>query len=46
MSVVLTFGASCPVIKVGRMAGQFAKPRSQETEEVNGVTLPSYKGIL
>ena len=46
MSVVLTFGASCPVIKVGRMAGQFAKPRSQETEEVNGVTLPSYMGDI
>ena len=46
MSVVLTFGASCPVIKVGRMAGQFAKPRSQETEEVNGVTLPSYRGDI
>ena len=46
MSVVLTFGASCPVIKVGRMAGQFAKPRSQDTEEVNGVTLPSYKGDI
>ena len=46
MSVVLTFGASCPVIKVGRMAGQFAKPRSQDTEVVNGVTLPSYKGDI
>ena len=46
MSVVLTFGASCPVIKVGRMAGQFAKPRSQETEVVNGVSLPSYKGDI
>ena len=40
MAVVLTFGASCPVVKVGRIAGQFAKPRSQDTEEVNGITLP------
>ena len=32
MAVVLTFGASCPVVKVGRIAGQFAKPRSQDTE--------------
>ena len=46
MSVVLTFGASCPVIKVGRMAGQFAKPRSQDTEVINGIELPSYKGDI
>ena len=46
MSVVLTFGASCPVVKVGRMAGQFAKPRSQETEVVNGIALPSYMGDI
>ena len=46
MSVVLTFGASCPVIKVGRMAGQFAKPRSQETENIIGVELQSYKGDI
>ena len=39
MAVVLTFGASCPVVKVGRMAGQFAKPRSQDTEIVNGKEL-------
>ena len=35
MAVVLTFGASCPVVKVGRMAGQFAKPRSQDTEKIS-----------
>ncbi len=44
MAVVLTFGASCPVVKVGRMAGQFAKPRSSDTETINGVELPSYRG--
>ncbi len=44
MAVVLTFAAACPVIKVGRMAGQFAKPRSQPTETVDGVTLPVYRG--
>ena len=44
MSVVLTFGAACPVIKVGRLAGQFAKPRSADTETIDGVTLPSYRG--
>jgi len=46
MAVVLTFGASCPVVKVGRMAGQFAKPRSQNTEIINGVELESYKGDI
>jgi 3-deoxy-7-phosphoheptulonate synthase len=46
MAVVLTFGASCPVVKVGRMAGQFAKPRSSDTETQNGVTLPSYRGDI
>ena len=46
MSVVLTFGASCPVVKVGRIAGQFAKPRSQETENKNDVILDSYKGDI
>ncbi|MGB1547447.1 MAG: class II 3-deoxy-7-phosphoheptulonate synthase [Alphaproteobacteria bacterium] len=46
MAVVLTFGASCPVIKVGRMAGQFAKPRSSETETQDGVTLPCYRGDI
>ena len=44
MAVVLTFGASVPVIKLGRMAGQYAKPRSSDTETVDGVTLPSYRG--
>lgn len=44
MSVVLMFGGQMPVIKVGRMAGQFAKPRSDPFEEKDGVKLPSYKG--
>ena len=44
MAVALTFGAAMPVIKVGRIAGQFAKPRSSPTETVDGVTLPSYRG--
>jgi 3-deoxy-7-phosphoheptulonate synthase len=44
MAVVLTFAAACPVVKVGRMAGQFAKPRSADTETIDGVTLPSYRG--
>ena len=46
MSIVLTFGASCPVVKIGRMAGQFAKPRSQEFEIKDGVELQSYKGDI
>ena len=46
MAVVLTFGASLPVVKVGRMAGQFAKPRSAPTETVDGVELPSYRGDI
>ena len=46
MAVVLTFGATCPVVKVSRMAGQFAKPRSADTETQNGVTLPSYRGDI
>jgi 3-deoxy-7-phosphoheptulonate synthase len=44
MAVVLTFAGSKPVVKVGRIAGQFAKPRSEPTETINGVTLPSYRG--
>jgi 3-deoxy-7-phosphoheptulonate synthase len=44
MAVVLTFAAASPVIKVGRLAGQFAKPRSSPTEERNGIVLPSYRG--
>ncbi|SNR52548.1 class II 3-deoxy-7-phosphoheptulonate synthase [Puniceibacterium sediminis] len=46
MAMVLTFGAKVPVVKVGRMAGQFAKPRSAPTETVNGVELPSYRGDI
>ncbi|MDY0885748.1 class II 3-deoxy-7-phosphoheptulonate synthase [Dongia soli] len=46
MAVVLTFGAALPVVKVGRMAGQFAKPRSAPTETINGVELPSYRGDI
>ena len=44
MAVVLTYGAQVPVVKVGRIAGQFAKPRSADTETRDGVTLPSYRG--
>lgn len=44
MAVVLTYGASLPVIKMGRMAGQFAKPRSSNDETREGVTLPAYRG--
>ncbi|HEX7761704.1 MAG TPA: 3-deoxy-7-phosphoheptulonate synthase class II [Caulobacteraceae bacterium] len=44
MAVVLTFAGGKPVVKVGRMAGQFAKPRSSATETIGGVTLPSYRG--
>jgi 3-deoxy-7-phosphoheptulonate synthase len=46
MAVVLTFGASVPVVKLGRMAGQFAKPRSSDTETVGADTLPSYRGDI
>jgi 3-deoxy-7-phosphoheptulonate synthase len=46
MAVVLTFGAGLPVVKLGRLAGQFAKPRSSETETQNGQTLPSYRGDI
>ena len=46
MSVVLTYGAKVPVVKVGRMAGQFAKPRSSDTETKDGVELPSYRGDI
>ncbi len=46
MAVVLTHGASKPVIKVGRVAGQFAKPRSADTETIDGVELPSYRGDI
>ena len=46
MAVVLTFGGGTPVVKVGRMAGQFAKPRSDDFETRNGVKLPSYRGDI
>jgi 3-deoxy-7-phosphoheptulonate synthase len=46
MAVVLTFGAGMPVVKVGRMAGQFAKPRSSDVEKQGDVTLPSYRGDI
>ena len=46
MAVVLTYGAALPVVKVGRMAGQFAKPRSAPTESQGGVELPSYRGDI
>jgi 3-deoxy-7-phosphoheptulonate synthase len=44
MAVVLTYASKLPVVKVGRMAGQFAKPRSTDTETIDGVELPSYRG--
>jgi 3-deoxy-7-phosphoheptulonate synthase len=44
MAVVMTFASKLPVVKVGRMAGQFAKPRSGDFEEIDGVSLPSYRG--
>lgn len=46
MAVVLTYAGKCPVVKVGRMAGQFAKPRSAGTEIIDGVELPSYRGDI
>ncbi|MEQ9041130.1 MAG: 3-deoxy-7-phosphoheptulonate synthase class II, partial [Silicimonas sp.] len=46
MAMVLTYGAKVPVVKVGRMAGQFAKPRSAATETLDGVELPSYRGDI
>jgi 3-deoxy-7-phosphoheptulonate synthase len=46
MAVVLTFGSATPVVKVGRLAGQFAKPRSADTEVIDGVELPSYRGDI
>jgi 3-deoxy-7-phosphoheptulonate synthase len=46
MAVVLTFGAKCPVVKIGRMAGQFAKPRSAPTEVVGGLEMPIYRGDI
>jgi 3-deoxy-7-phosphoheptulonate synthase len=46
MAVVLTFGGAMPVVKLGRMAGQFAKPRSADMETIDGVSLPSYRGDI
>jgi 3-deoxy-7-phosphoheptulonate synthase len=46
MSVALTFAASCPIVKVGRMAGQYAKPRSSDTETKGDESLPSYRGDI
>ena len=46
MAMVLTYGAKVPVVKVGRMAGQFAKPRSAPTEVIDGIELPSYRGDI
>jgi 3-deoxy-7-phosphoheptulonate synthase len=46
MAVVLTFGASVPVVKMGRMAGQYAKPRSSDTETIGEETLPTYRGDI
>nr|WP_028463900.1 3-deoxy-7-phosphoheptulonate synthase class II [Nesterenkonia alba] len=46
MAVVLTYGASLPVVKMGRMAGQYAKPRSSDMETRDGVTLPSFRGEI
>lgn len=44
MAVVLTYGASLPVVKIGRMAGQYAKPRSADLETIDGIDYPSYRG--
>ena len=46
MALILTFGGSMPVIKIGRMAGQFAKPRSEPDEVRDGIALPSYRGDI
>ncbi len=46
MAMVLTFAGGSPVVKVGRIAGQFAKPRSSPTETLEGVSLPSYRGDI
>ncbi len=46
MALVLTYGAGLPIVKVGRIAGQFAKPRSSPTEMINGVELPSFRGHI
>jgi 3-deoxy-7-phosphoheptulonate synthase len=46
MAIILTYAGGKPVIKVGRMAGQYAKPRSADTENVDGVEIPSYRGDM
>ena len=46
MAMVLTYGAKVPVVKIGRIAGQFAKPRSAPTEKINEVELPIYRGDI
>ncbi len=46
MAVILSYAGGKPVIKVGRMAGQYAKPRSADTEKVNGIDIPSYRGDM
>ncbi len=46
MAIIMTFSASSPVVKVGRIAGQYAKPRSSDTETCNGIELPSYRGDI
>lgn len=46
MAVVLTFAGNLPVVKVARMAGQYAKPRSADTETINDIELPSYRGDI
>ena len=46
MALVLTFGAAVPVVKIGRLAGQFAKPRSAPSETIDGVELPAYRGDI
>ena len=46
MAVVMTFAAASPIVKVGRVAGQFAKPRSSDNETVDGVSLPAYRGDI
>jgi 3-deoxy-7-phosphoheptulonate synthase len=46
MAVVLTYSSGVPVLKVGRIAGQFAKPRSSDTEEIGGITIPSFRGHM
>ena len=46
MAVILTYGSSLPIIKIGRIAGQFAKPRSSDVEIIDGIELPSYRGDM